>query len=185
MNCENIDRPHVVSLYRAIVLEIERRRIHLGLSMDEFSDRAGAADRFWSKALYPDTPSGRQARWSTLQEFCDAAFPEGFDVEIRPKVGLRLDAKDLRCKIKFAAAPKDARSQRELMRELGRQGGIARREKFKTMPRAKRLAIAAKARKTRRKNRMLRAKLEVSNKTNRSIVARYGAPPFHPQPTEV
>ncbi|MFZ2157238.1 MAG: hypothetical protein WAV72_14110 [Bradyrhizobium sp.] len=160
MNCQDIDRPHVVPLYRSIVLEIERRRLHLGVSMDELSDRAGVADRFYSKMLYPDTPSGRQARWSTLQEICDAIFPEGFDVEIRPKAGRRLDAEDLRCKIKFAAAPKDGRSQRELMRELGRRGGIARREKYKTMPRKQRLALAKKARKTRRKNRALRSQLQ-------------------------
>jgi hypothetical protein len=128
--------------------------------MDQVADRAGVADRYYSKARWADSPSGRQARWETLQDVVDALFPEGYDVEIRPKVGLRLDAEQLRCKIKFAAAPKDSRSHRELMRELGRMGGIARREKYKTMPREKRMAIAKKARKTRRKNRALRSQLQ-------------------------
>jgi hypothetical protein len=34
----------------------------------------------------------------------DALYPEGYDVEIRPKVGLRHDAAQLRCKIRFAAS---------------------------------------------------------------------------------
>jgi hypothetical protein len=163
------DRPGVTALYRSVVLEIERQRIRLGISMDEVSDRAGVADRLYAKCLYPDAPkSGRQSNWQTLQDIVDALFPEGFDVEIRPKKGQRLDAKQLRCKIKFAAAPKDSRSQRELMRELGRLGGIARREKYKTMSREQRLAIAKKARKTRRKNRLARSRQTRHQSENRS-----------------
>jgi hypothetical protein len=116
------------------------------------------ADRYFAKN--PDSPSGRQAQWRTIQDIVDALFPEGFDVEIRPKVGLRMDAEQLRCKIKFAAAATDKKLQRELMRGLGAKGGIARREKYKTMPRAERLRIATKARKTRRQNRLMRAQLQ-------------------------
>jgi hypothetical protein len=125
--------------------------------MEQVADRAGVGDRYWSKALYPDTPSGRQARWDTLQDIVDALYPAGFDVEIRPKTGLRLGPKELRCKIAFAASAIDKKSQREMMRALGKKGGEARREKYKTMSRAERLAIARKARKTRRQNRLLRA----------------------------
>jgi hypothetical protein len=154
---ENAGR--VMPFYRAVVLEIERRRLHLQLPMDQVADRAGVADRYWAKVLNADAPSGRQARWETLQDIVDALYPEGYDVEIRPKVGMRLGADELRCKIRFAAAPSDRRLQRELMRELGRKGGIARREKYKTMPREQRRAIANKARKTRKKNRALRRQL--------------------------
>jgi hypothetical protein len=124
------DRPGVTPLYRAIVLEIERRRIQLNISQDEVSDRAGVADRLYSKSLFPDTPSGRQSNWRTLQDIVDALFPEGFDVEIRPKKGRRLSARDLRCKIRFASAPKDPRSHRELMRDLGLLGAKARMSKL-------------------------------------------------------
>ena len=159
MNCENVDR-NVSPFYRSIMLELERRRLHLRISMDEVSDRAGVADRLYSKMLHANTPSGRQSRWETVQDVVDALFPEGYDVIIKPKAGLRLDAEQLRCKIKFAAAPTDRKLQRELMREIGRLGGIARRESLKAMPRAKRLAIAKKARKTRRENRALRSQLQ-------------------------
>jgi hypothetical protein len=73
------------------------------------------------------TPSGREARWKTLQDIVDALYPEGFDVEIRPKAGLRLDAEQPRCKIKFAKATTDRKWQRQLMSELGKKGGEARR----------------------------------------------------------
>jgi hypothetical protein len=161
MNCENIVKAGVMPFYRAIVLEIERRRLALGISMDECSDRAGVADRYWSKALYPNTPSGRVAKWETIQDIVDALFPAGYDVVIKPKVGLRLDAEQLRCKIKFAAASAstDRKLQRQLMAELGHKGGIARREKYKNMTKEERQRIAKKARKTRRQNRLLRAQM--------------------------
>ena len=161
MNCENIDR-NISPFYMGVMLEIERRRLQLGLSMQEVCDRAGVADYYYSKALHASTPSGRQARWDTLQDIVDGLFPEGFDVVIKPKVGLRLDAEQLRCKIKFAkaSASTDRKLQRELMRELGKKGGQARREKYKNMTKEERQRIAARARKTRRKNRQLRAQLQ-------------------------
>lgn len=139
----------VVPLYRAVMLEFERRRLHLGLSMEALSDRVGFADRYYAKTLYPDTPSGRQARWETLQEIADALFPEGYDIEIRPKTGLRLGAEDLKCKIRFAAAPTDRKSQRDLMRELGRKGAAARAK----LPANRLKQIARLAAKTRKKNK--------------------------------
>jgi hypothetical protein len=156
---QNVGRV-VVPFYRAIMLELERRRLQLSLPMDVVADRAGVADRYYSKSLYADSPSGRQSRWETLQDIVDSLFPEGYDIEIRPKTGLRLGPNELRCKIAFAAAATDKKSQRELLRALGKKGGEARREKYKTMSRAERLAIARKARKTRRRNRLLRAQLQ-------------------------
>jgi transcriptional regulator with XRE-family HTH domain len=158
MNCKNIER-NIQPFYMAVMLEIERRRLQLRLSMQEVCDRSGVADYYYSKALHASTPSGREARWATLQDIVDALFPEGYDVEIRPKVGMRLSAADLRCKIKFAAAMTDTKSQRELMRELGKRGGDARREKFKNMTPEERKAIAEKGRKTKRQNQLLRAQI--------------------------
>jgi transcriptional regulator with XRE-family HTH domain len=156
MNCENIER-NIAPFYMAVMLEIERRRLQLNISMQEVCDRSGVADYYYSKALHASTPSGREARWSTLQDIVDALFPAGYDVVIKPKTGMRLNPDQLRCKIKFAAAPTDRKLQRALMSELGRKGGIARRERFKSMTPAQRLQIAKKARKTRRKNRALRS----------------------------
>jgi hypothetical protein len=126
MNGENVDRK-IAPLYMAVMLEIERRRLQLKISMQEVYDRSGVADYYYSKALHASTPSGREARWSTLQDIFDALYPEGYDVEIRPKLGLRLDAAQLRCNIKFAAsaAVANPRLQRELMRD--RADSAARR----------------------------------------------------------
>jgi transcriptional regulator with XRE-family HTH domain len=156
MNCENIER-NIAPFYMAVMLEIERRRLQLNISMQEVCDRSGVADYYYSKALHASTPSGREARWTTLQDIVDALFPAGYDVVIKPKVGMRLDPSQLRCKIKSAIATFNPKSQRERMTELGKLGGVARREKYKTMTKEERQRIAKKARKTRRKNRLLRA----------------------------
>jgi hypothetical protein len=156
MNCQDIDR-NITPIYMAFMLELERQRLVRGLSMQEVTDHAGIADGLYGKSLYASTPSGRQSNWRTLQDLVDALYPTGFDIIVKPKSGLRLDPSQLRCKIKSATATVNPKSQRELMRELGSKGGIARREKYKTMPQAQRLAIARKARKTRRKNRALRS----------------------------
>jgi hypothetical protein len=158
MNCEDIERG-VVPFFRAVMIELERQRLARRLSMQEVCDRSGLADYYYSKALHASTPSGRQAKWETLQDLVDALFPEGYDVEIRPKVGMRLSAADLRCKIKSAAALTNSKSQREFMRELGKRGGVARRKKFKNMTPEERKAIAEKGRKTKRQNQLLRAQI--------------------------
>lgn len=138
-------------VYRALLLEIERQRQAIGISMDALSDEAGFADRYYAKALHPDTPSGRQARWETVQEMLDALFPGGFDIEIRAKTGVCLSAQDLRRKIKFAAADRDPVTRRKLMAEIGRLGGQARAK----MSPERRREIALKAAKTRLRNRAI------------------------------
>jgi hypothetical protein len=148
---------HATEIYRAITLECERRRQQLGWPMWKLDDAAGTQDGFYSKLLHADRPSGRQVRWETLQLVITALFPAGFDVEIKHKSCDPLTAEKHRLKVMFAAADNNRLSRRELMRELGKKGGEARREKYKAMPREERLRIAKKALKTRRQNRLLRA----------------------------
>jgi hypothetical protein len=137
-------------LYRALVLEIERRRQVTGVSMSELSDIAGAPDRYFSKMLHPDTPAGRVARWFTLEEFMQALFPQGYDVEIRPRTGAPLSAEDLRRKVRFAAATNSRRAQRDVMADLGRRSAAVRKA---TMTAEQRSAIARRAAATRATNR--------------------------------
>ena len=151
---------HAVPVYRALLLECERRRQLLGWSMWQVDDASGCQDGYYAKALHADRPSGRQARWETLNLIVTALFWQGFDLRLTHKPGGVLTAEDHRLKVMFAAADNNRLSRRELMRQLGKKGGIARREKYKTMSRAERLAIARKARKTRRRNRLLRAQLQ-------------------------
>jgi transcriptional regulator with XRE-family HTH domain len=61
MNGENVDRK-IAPFYMAVMLEIERRRLQLKISMQEVCDRSGVADYYYSKALHASTPSGREAR---------------------------------------------------------------------------------------------------------------------------
>jgi hypothetical protein len=76
-------------IYKAIMEKAERRRRRLGLSMERFSEFSGLPERYYSKALYCDTPSGRQASWPLLQALLDVLFADGFDVRITPRRGPR------------------------------------------------------------------------------------------------
>jgi hypothetical protein len=140
-------------IYRAIMVELERKRLAMGMSMDRLSEIVGA-ERSWSKMLYPDTSSGRQATWEKLQRAVDVLFADGFEVIVRAgetKTGTTAGTKRL---IRQAAAHYDRRAARDLMREIGlkgaSKGGILRAGKLSGKRRreiAKKAGIAgAKAR---------------------------------------
>src|SRR4030088_1324649 len=83
--------PAATNIYRSLMFEIERRRLALGFPMEKFSEFAGLSDRYYSKALFADEPSGRQAQWSTLEVMVQALFPHGYDLELRAKPGAVID----------------------------------------------------------------------------------------------
>lgn len=133
------------AIYRAIVIELERKRQAMGMSMERASEIFGA-ERSWSKMVYPDTASGRQASWEKLQRAVDTMFPDGFEVIVRAgetKVSTTAGTKRL---IRSAAAHYDRRTQRELMRDLAlsvsREKHLAKHLKI---PKWKRRAIARRA----------------------------------------
>jgi hypothetical protein len=70
------------AIYRIIMVEFERQRLARGLSMSQVDDLAGTQDGFYGKMLYPDSPSGRQSRWETIQDVADALFGRGFEIRI-------------------------------------------------------------------------------------------------------
>lgn len=150
-NRKTLSSEKATGLYRSLMLELERRRQHTGVSMSELSDIAGAADRYWGKALHSDTPSGRVARWQTLEEFVAALFPQGYDLELRPRLTAPLTAEDLRRKVRFAAAANDRRAQRALMAQLGKRSAALRKERTTAEQRSD---IAKRAAETRRKNKL-------------------------------
>jgi hypothetical protein len=76
---------HAVPVYRALLLECERRRQQLNWPMWVVDDRAGTQDGYYAKALHADRPSGRQARWETLSLIVTALWPAGFDLYQRPE----------------------------------------------------------------------------------------------------
>ena len=158
-----IDR--AVPVYRALLLECERRRQQLGWSMWQVDDASGLNDGHFAHCLHVDTMSGRQAQWKTIHLIVMALWPQGFDLSMTHKPGGVLTADDHRLKIMFAQADHNRLSRRELMRELGKRGGEGRREKYKNMTKEERQRIAAKARKTRRQNRLLRAQSQRPQQT--------------------
>lgn len=132
---------HVTNIYRSIMLEIERRRHAVGFPMEKFSEYAGLPERYYSKALYPDTSSGRQAQWSTIEIIVQALFPHGYDVTITPRAGQIMTEDSLKAKLLHLQAQKDPKSQRELMTGLSALAAAGR----KKIPRWKRRRIARQA----------------------------------------
>ena len=132
----------VPPIYRSVLLEVERRRVQLGLSQDRLSEISGISDRAFAKALHASTPSGRMATWPTLQFVVDALYPDGCDVIIKAKKGEKLSELSFRYRIRAATAQHDRRVRRELMAALGAKGGHARAQKLSP---ERRTAIARRA----------------------------------------
>ncbi|MGY4351225.1 hypothetical protein ACVWXM_007718 [Bradyrhizobium sp. GM7.3] len=135
-----VDR--AVPVYRALLLECERRRQQLGWPMWRLDEISGVQEGHYAKCLHVDRQSGRQAQWKTLHLIVSALWPEGFDMQIKPKAGGNLGPDDMRLKIRFAQADHDRTTRRELMRELGRLGARARMSKL-TKAERKKIARAA------------------------------------------
>src|SRR5262245_56793716 len=128
VNDENGERRErgPISLYRAVMLEFERRRAQLGISMERLSEIAGIADRAYSKLLYPDAANGRIGSWQSLQIVADVLWADGFDISIRARSGYRLSKLSQKYLIRTAQIFGNERHRREFMREAGAKGGRAR-----------------------------------------------------------
>lgn len=135
------------AIYRAIMLAVDERRQALGWPMWMLDDKAGIADRLYAKLLHADAKSGRQAQWATLQDICDALYPDGFEVLILAKKGQTpADVETFKRKLQHIAATFNAKSRRELMAEIGRRASPeARRMGRLKIPRSRRKAIAKQA----------------------------------------
>jgi hypothetical protein len=150
--------------YRALMLELDRRRIQLRLKMWEVDDLAGLNDGHYAHLLHADRPSGRQGTWASLHLVISALFPMGFDLELRPKQGGALTAESHALKVKFAAADHCPKTRRDLMRELGRRGAAARKLKLTKRERTKLARKASKVAAIKRtKTAAAQAKLESSS----------------------
>jgi hypothetical protein len=73
------------ALYRTLIDQIQDRITHVGWTMERCDDAAGLQDGYTAKLLHPDTPSGRMARWETLQLLIDALFPGGMNALVLPR----------------------------------------------------------------------------------------------------
>lgn len=130
------------ALYRAIMLEVERRRIELGITMLDLDEIAGTQSGYYGKCQAVDAKSGRQARWETVDLFVQALFPAGMRIKIDQCDDGQLSAASYRRKIVFAAAASGKRNVRSLMLDLAKEGGKARAQRLTPYERSE---IARKA----------------------------------------
>lgn len=133
------------AIYRALVAEIERRRVQAGWTMLELDAAAGLQSGYWAKCVHVDKPSGRQARWDMLEFVMGALFPDGYDLALRPHKGPLLTQFSMRYHIRNAAPP-NTPTFRERMSEAGRKSAPARMEKMTPEQRKRVARKAAKAR---------------------------------------
>lgn len=126
------------AFYRAIMVELERKRLAMGLSQDRLSELMGVAERSYQKMVWPDSSSGRLATWDKLQKAIEVLFADGFEVVVRAGCTLTDTTPGTKRLIRQAAAHYDRRGARELMRDLA----LLRHEK---VPEWRRKQIAKKA----------------------------------------
>jgi hypothetical protein len=114
-------------IYLAIIVEVERRRMQVGISMERMSELMGTAERSYAKMLYPDTPSGRCATWPTLQAAIDVLFCDGFDLRLSAgRSRAPRTTEGTKRLIRAEAAHWSAPAMRQRMADMGRKGGAAR-----------------------------------------------------------
>lgn len=131
-------------IYRAVVYCCEARRLEQGLSMAEVDRIAGTQEGYYAKALYPDAPCGRQARYETLQLIVQALFGTGFAMQI---VASEEENRRLRSALRMDKGASNNALQirhwrhKRHFRELGAVGGKKRNE---NLSEAERSALARK-----------------------------------------
>lgn len=82
------------ALYRQFIDCLKIRKAELGWSFWQLDEKSGAQSGYFAKAFNPDTPSGRVARWETLQWLIDAMYPDrGCRLYLVPDKPLRLGGK--------------------------------------------------------------------------------------------
>lgn len=146
-------RAPATGIYHAIIAQVHARIRRLGIPMWKCDDLSGLQDGYSAKLLHPDTPSGRQARWETLQLLLDAVYPEGFVLTIKPR-----GKGENKALAKERNNVSDQRIRAVLM-ALGRQGGIKSGQVRAALSQERRAALTEAARKVRwQHKRKLRAR---------------------------
>ena len=105
-------------LYLALIDQMHDRIVHLGWTMERCDERSGNQDGYTAKMLHPDTPSGRQANWQTLQNLLDALYPDGVEVLIAPRSPRRRRRKHRRDQLPLDQCPPHPASVRRKKRKV-------------------------------------------------------------------
>jgi hypothetical protein len=145
----NRTRPST-AIYRIIMVEFERQRLARGLSMAQVDDLAGTNDGHYGHMIYPDSPTGRQARWETVQEVAEALFGKGFEVKILGSISGEPSALALDKGASSNALKNRHWRHSKHFADLGRRGGLARAKNLSTEQIRAIAKKAARARKAKR-----------------------------------
>ena len=71
-------------IYCSLLSPIRRRMVEKDFTFARLDDRSGLNDGHSAHCFAPDSPSGRQARWETLQLIIEALWPGGVVITIDP-----------------------------------------------------------------------------------------------------
>lgn len=134
-------RAPATGIYHAFISQIHTRIRRLGIPMWECDDRSGLQDGYTAKLLHPDAPSGRQARWDTLELLMSALYPEGYVLTIRPRKEMKA--------FKRSRNPIVDQRVRSICMALGREGGLKSGEVRAALPAEQRKKLGEAARKVR------------------------------------
>ena len=111
-------RAAVSDVYRALAAQLHDRIRKLGLPMWQCDDLSGLQDGYTAKVLHPDTSSGRQPGWLTLDLLMGALFPDGYDIIVKPRDGRRA------LKLTAPRNPVVDARDRAVFQKYGRLGGL-------------------------------------------------------------
>ena len=75
------------NFYLALVAVLDRRIRSLRLPMSRCDELSGNEMGYTAKALKPDTKTGRQMKWETLDRLLPVLYPNGFRLGIVPLEG--------------------------------------------------------------------------------------------------
>lgn len=152
------------ALYRTMMLEIERQRLALGLSMAAVDDLAGTQDGYYAKMIYPDTPSGRQAQWSTVDLVVEALFGRECGISLSTSEGFVLSAPRIDKGASSNALKIRHWRHGRHFRELGAKGARSRNDKMTPAQRSKHARKMNRARWRRARKAQLKARARRSEK---------------------
>jgi len=123
-HCRERHRRTATKFYHELIAAIERARVLLGMSMQEFDDLCGTNDGHWSHCCTPDTPTGRIAVWATLQLALDALARRNVCIAVRAE----LSGEPSEPSTLLALSKKPSRvlhwRDRDRLRALGKRGGL-------------------------------------------------------------
>lgn len=132
-------------LYAAVIWELRKQIMARGLTMQECDDLSGNQDGHTAKLLHPETKSGRQGDWETLERLAIAVYGRGFKLRMASAKPIMLSGPSTIEKM-AGRNPTGRIAIRDFARFAGQRGAKARNASLKPEQRSKIARKAARAR---------------------------------------